>query len=65
MVLSSVFYRGCFLLHLLDRRDYFLNYNPSFGDNGNQGSGRSGSAPVLHLGAVEMFRSFRDAGHSE
>jgi len=42
----------CFLLHLLFRRNHFLSRDSSVGGNENQGIGRSGSAPFLHLGST-------------
>lgn len=45
MVLPSVVYRGHFLLHLLDGRDYFLNRNPPLSAMGIRGV--ASSVPLL------------------
>jgi len=52
VVLSSVFYRGDLLLHILDRRDRLRNRNPSVGSYGSQGNCPSRAATILHLGST-------------
>jgi hypothetical protein len=68
MVLPRGFYRGSSLLPLLDRRNYFLNRNPSLGGNGNRGTARPWPVSVLHLGRtrdVPIFQGMLDGVSEE